>query len=110
QVTDEAIIESLFSSPFDRTDGDLRQKTIAFVQDTTTDDVSVATKYLTSLGYRTITVNHVNEITEQVDLVWLPKDDTIEQLSSETTTYVWVKNKTDKAAAVSIISGKDIVK
>ncbi|HLS20875.1 MAG TPA: O-acetylhomoserine aminocarboxypropyltransferase/cysteine synthase family protein [Bacillota bacterium] len=108
-ASDAAIIESLFSSPFDRTDGGLRQKTIAFVNNDDRTYVQTATEYFAELGYQAITVDNISDISEQVDLIWLANDELVEQVAKETSSLIWVKNETAKTTNTTIISGKDII-
>src|SRR5690625_1064786 len=109
QVSEAAIIESFFSSPFDRTDGGLRQKTIAFVKDDQATDVDPA--YFAKLGYQTLTVNEVSDITEQVDLVWLTDATKVGQLTSDICSLAWVNGSvTESNGTITIISEKDITK
>lgn len=107
KVKDTAIIESFFSSPFDRTDGGLRQKTIAFVKSDQSSDVDPT--YFEKLGYQTSTVKQVSDITESVDLVWLENATTIGQLTSDICSLAWVnESATEDHETVTVISGKDI--
>ncbi|HLS06541.1 MAG TPA: O-acetylhomoserine aminocarboxypropyltransferase/cysteine synthase family protein, partial [Bacillota bacterium] len=112
QVSEEAMIESLFSSPFDRTDGDIRQKSIAFIQNDDETDVKSVAQYFATLGYQTNVVNHISDLSEPVDLVWAVNNKSIEQLTSDISSLAWVhESLTDNTNTnqVTVIANKDIV-
>ncbi|GAA0435851.1 hypothetical protein GCM10008983_10610 [Lentibacillus halophilus] len=57
QTTEEDAISWLLASPFDRTGGGLRQKTIALISDDQTDSAWAAAHQLKTLGFQIIHVN-----------------------------------------------------
>lgn len=109
KVSEQAIIESLFSSPFDREDGALRQKVITFVNDNADQYVEEATAYLEKLGFKTVVVDEIQNIPEKADLIWLSNDANVEQITTGTNTLIWINDKVSQATERTIISGKNII-
>src|SRR5690625_2502036 len=112
QVSEEAMIESLFSSPFDRTDDDIRQKSITFIQNDDETDAKSIAQYFATLGYQTNVVNHISDLSEPVDLVWAVNNKSIEQLTCDISSLAWVhESLTDNTNTnqVTVIANKDIV-
>jgi len=109
QNTEEAAIEWLLASLYDRTDGGARKKVIATVG---ADDKDV--NELKAFGYQTPSI----EDAESIDAAWVKGDvpaETIEQLISKQAKILFVDNESDpaiknaKSSGITVIAGKNLL-
>ncbi|RYG72231.1 aminotransferase class I/II-fold pyridoxal phosphate-dependent enzyme [Lentibacillus lipolyticus] len=121
--TEEDVISWLLSSPFDRTGGGIRKKSIAVIGDGESDRVSNQATKLEQLGFQIIRIDASNatlpDTPATIDAV-LTSGKTlapalIDQLAQQGAAIVWTDNPqpaaetVDKAteAGIAVISGKD---
>ncbi|MEC5424386.1 aminotransferase class I/II-fold pyridoxal phosphate-dependent enzyme [Virgibacillus sp. C22-A2] len=117
QNTEEDAIKWLVSSPFDRSNGDVRQKAIVVIGSEDNNDA----KQLKSLGFNIIVVNESSELADvpyEIDAVWVKQQTIsspiIEQFITKQGKVLWVEepgensNALEKAqsAGVTVITNK----
>lgn len=106
ETTEEDVINWLFSSPFDRSEG-LRQKTIAVLG---SEAILEKANTLATRGYQVINLNDRSD--EVIDVILTDEkltDETVHELKEIGVKVIWSENEVASSDGIVIISGKDIV-
>lgn len=112
----DTVIYWLLASPFNRQEGEIRQKSIVFITDGETNETSEKATYFKKLGFNVTTVEQVDQITESVDAVWIKDAKNLTMITENISQLVWIEADVDEAFIntakeqnITTITNKNIV-